>query len=53
MLHKYFYYFPESPATFAGICTENGYVIPCLCEEVGDYRRSRKVLNLPQTNRGT
>lgn len=31
--------------------TENGYVIPCLCKEVADYRRARKVLNLPQTNR--
>jgi hypothetical protein len=31
--------------------TERGHVVPTLCEEVTTYRRARKVLDLPQTER--
>ena len=30
--------------------TENGHVVPTLCEEVTTYRRARKVLRLPATS---
>ena len=30
--------------------TENGHVIPILCEELTRHRRARKVLNLPMTS---
>jgi transglutaminase-like putative cysteine protease len=31
------------------VCTETGNVIASLCEELGEYRRARKVLHLPTT----